>query len=367
VPILTADHFRRFLLPGFAFKAVVIGGGYATGREIAEFFLPSGAWGGLAAMILATAIWSLVAAATFWFARRTGAQDYRAFFAALLGRGWIAFEVAYILFAVLILAVFGAAAGAIGAAAFGWPPITGTLVLLIAITACVAFGNAGVERLFLWVSVLLYATYAAFFVLALTHFGDRMTTAFATAPAPSGDWVLGGVTYAGYNIIGAVVVLPVTRHFKRDRDAVVAGLVAGPLAMLPALLFFVSMVGFLPEVSDAVLPSDFLLTRLNQPLFHILFQVMILAALLESGSGTVHAINERMAHRLVRPLTPMIRSGAALLLLLPCMLLADRVGLVALIASGYRLLAGVLIVIYVLPLLATVALRRRQIAVPEAI
>jgi uncharacterized membrane protein YkvI len=63
----------------------------------------------------------------------------------------------------------------------------------------------------------------------------------------------------------------------------------------------------------------------------------------------------------------MIRSGAALLLLLPCMLLADRVGLVALIASGYRLLAGVLIVIYVLPLLATVALRRRQIAVPEAI
>ena len=44
--------FQRYLLPGFAFKAVVIGGGYATGRELAEFFLPSGAWGGLAAMAL---------------------------------------------------------------------------------------------------------------------------------------------------------------------------------------------------------------------------------------------------------------------------------------------------------------------------
>ncbi|MES2772187.1 MAG: type II secretion system protein, partial [Pseudomonadota bacterium] len=31
--------FQRFLLPGFAFKAVVIGGGYATGRELAEYFL----------------------------------------------------------------------------------------------------------------------------------------------------------------------------------------------------------------------------------------------------------------------------------------------------------------------------------------
>ena len=34
--------FRRFLLPGLGVKAVVIGGGYATGRELAEFFLSRG-------------------------------------------------------------------------------------------------------------------------------------------------------------------------------------------------------------------------------------------------------------------------------------------------------------------------------------
>ena len=54
-----SSRFQRFLLPGLAFKAVVIGGGYATGRELAEFFLPSGAWGGLAAMGLSTVIFSL--------------------------------------------------------------------------------------------------------------------------------------------------------------------------------------------------------------------------------------------------------------------------------------------------------------------
>ena len=32
----SSTWFQRFLLPGFAFKAVVIGGGYATGRELAE-------------------------------------------------------------------------------------------------------------------------------------------------------------------------------------------------------------------------------------------------------------------------------------------------------------------------------------------
>lgn len=352
------DRFRRFLLPGLAFKAVVIGGGYATGRELAEFFLPAGPWGGLAAMLLATAIWAVVAAATFHFAYRIGARDYRHFFGALLGRGWIAFELAYALFIVLILAVFGAAAGAIAAATLGLPAIVGTLALMIGIVACVTFGNAGVERVFVWVSILLYATYGVFLILALAGVGGRIAAAFAASPAPSGDWALGGITYAGYNIIGAVVILPVTRHFRSGRDAVIAGMIAGPLAMIPAVLFFVAMIAFLPEIGAAELPSDYILARLGHPAFHVLFQAMIFAALLESGTGAVHAINERIARSGLVTLGPLARAGAATGLLVPCMLIADRVGLVTLIASGYRALAWVLIVIYVLPLLIVVTLRR---------
>jgi uncharacterized membrane protein YkvI len=353
-----ADGLRRYLLPGLAFKAVVIGGGYATGRELAEFFLPSGPWGGLAAMLLATVIWSVVAAGTFRFAHAIGARDYRHFFQALLGRAWVAFELAYIVFIVLILAVFGAAAGAIAEATLGLPSVVGTLVLMTGITACVAFGNASVERVFLWVSVLLYATYAIFLVLALTTVGDRIAAAFAGSAAPAGDWALGGITYAGYNIVGAVIVLPVTRHFRSKRDATIAGLIAGPLAMLPALLFFVAMTAFLPEIAGAVLPSDYILSRLGQPAFHVLFQVMIFAALLESGAGAVHAINERVAKTRRVTLGPAMRAAAALALLVPCMLIAQRVGLVTLIAAGYRALAWALILLYVLPLLLVLALRR---------
>lgn len=360
-----ADRFRRYVLPGLAFKAVVIGGGYATGRELAEFFLPAGPWGGLFAMLLATLIWGLVAAATFRFAYLTRAQDYRAFFKALLGRGWVVFEAAYALFIVIVLAVFGAAAGAIGAATLGLPPLAGTLALMAGITACVAFGNAGVERVFVWVSVLLYATYAVFLVLALTGVGDRIAAAFAASPAPSGGWALGGLTYAGYNIVGAVIVLPVTRHFRSGKDALIAGAVAAPLAMLPALLFFVSMTAFLPEIADAVLPSDHMLTRLGHPWFHLGFQLMIFAALLESGTGMVHAINQRIAAARRMTLRPATRALLALALLIPCMLVAERVGLVGLIAAGYRALALAVILIYVLPLLLATLLGRAALAKPE--
>jgi L-asparagine transporter-like permease len=100
--------FQRFVLPGLAFKAVVIGGGYATGREIAEFFLPAGPWGGIAAMAVATAVWCVVCSTTFVFARRLRERDYRSFFRALLGRAWPVFEIAYVIFVVLILAVVAA-------------------------------------------------------------------------------------------------------------------------------------------------------------------------------------------------------------------------------------------------------------------
>ncbi len=114
-----------------------------------------------------------------------------------------------------------------------------------------------------------------FVVLAFTHFGDNIIAGFRT-DAPSQGWALGGLTYAGYNIIGAVVILPIVRHMTSDRDAVIAGIIAGPLAMLPALLFFVCMVAFYPAIANETLPSDFLLKRFDLPAFHILFQFMIL-------------------------------------------------------------------------------------------
>lgn len=350
-----SSWFQRFLLPGLALKAVIIGGGYATGRELAEYFVPSGPWGGLSAMLLATLIWSVVAAVTFALARKMGAYDYRAFFQGLLGPGWVAFELAYLIFVILILAVFGAAAGAIGAATFGWPELAGSILLAIGIIAFTAFGADTVETLFKYASMLIYAVYALFLIFALTSFGGLIAEGFANAPPPSGNWVAGGLTYASYNIVGAVIILPVLRHLTSQRDAVVAGIIAGPLTMLPAILFFVAMMAFYPAIGAETLPSDFLLRQMAVPGFHILFQLMIFAALLESGVGAIHAINERVSGvveaRGRPPLGTTARAAIGGVILIGCMFVAARIGLVDLIASGYRFLAWLFLIVFVAPLL----------------
>ena len=207
-----------------------------------------------------------------------------------------------------------------------------------------------------------------FIVLALWRFGIAVPGGFAAHPQTAG-WALSGLTYFGYNIIGAVVILPVLRHLTSDRDAVVAGVIAGPLTMLPALLFFIPMVAFYPEVQSATLPSDFMLQRIGIPAFHLLFQAMIFSALLESGTSSVHAINERINHAWQAPprahaVAPRAAASSRWCCWSAACSSPSRFGLVALIATGYRALAYVLLATFILPLrhrrhLAAVGTRQR--------
>ena len=348
-----ATPFQRILLPGLAFKAVVIGGGYATGRELSEFFMASGPAGGLLGMALSGVLWSLICALTFLFAYVTRSLDYRTFFEQLLGRFWVLFELAYVAVLLVMLSVFSAAAGTIAASTFGVPALAGSLALIAAITLSTSAGNASVEPVFKYVSIFLYAVYIVFVVVTVSKVGGRIESSIQSHPIPP-DWAIGGLTYAGYNVVGAVVVLPVVRHMASRTDAVVAGLLCGPLAILPAFLFFLCMAAYYREIAQVALPSDFVLSRLDLPVFAVVFQVMILAALVESGAGAINAINERLSNAPWRRgragLSPRLRVASSVGILTIASFVATEFGLIALIASGYRALAYLIILIFVVPL-----------------
>ena len=352
--------FQRFLLPGLAFKAVVIGGGYATGRELAEFFLPSGPLGGLQGMVLAMLIWSIVCALTYAFAHLVKAYDYRTFFRELLGPFWVAFEVAWLALLILILAVVSAAAGAIGASLFGWPDWIGTLVLAASIIGVTTGGTRAAEGLFRYSSTLIYSIYALFLVLALLSFGDRIGPAFAR-PVPTDGWAIAGVTYASYNVVAAAAILPFLRHLTSRRDALIAGALSGPLAMLPAILFFLCMAAFHPEVGGEALPSDFLLRQIGLPWFHLLFQLMIFFALLETGVGIVNAFQERLAAARGQGQGAFAsRLAVSAVLVLGSAFVASAVGLIGLIASGYSAFGWIMLILFVAPLITIGLWRLRR-------
>lgn len=346
------DAFRRWLLPGFVFQGVTIGGGYATGRELIEFFLPAGPVGGLLGMLVSMAVFGAVLAASFELVRLTRAYDYKSFFEVLLGRGWVLFEIAYILLLVVILAVIGAAAGEIAGRSFGLPPLAGTLALIGAIGLIVFHGSAVVEKATATLAIALYACYVVLIVWTFARFGDAIGQSF-DAPVGAG-WAMSGITYAGYNLSCAAGVFFCVRHATSRRDTITAGLLAGPITMLPAVLFFTAMMAFPAEIGAQSLPSAYVLGQLGAPGFELVFQLVIFGTLVDTGAPMLHAINERIARTLEsrgRTLPRAARPALSLGVLLLSIYGATAVGLVDLIAKGYGTLTWAFIVLMVIPVL----------------
>ncbi|MGH8081706.1 MAG: hypothetical protein ACREP7_14115, partial [Lysobacter sp.] len=111
--------FERLLVPGLVVQAVIVGGGYATGRELSEFFLAQGPLTGLLGLGVTALLFSAVSMLGFELARRQRAFDYRSFCAIFLGRFAFAFELGYFATLLLVLSVVSAAASELLRSMFG--------------------------------------------------------------------------------------------------------------------------------------------------------------------------------------------------------------------------------------------------------
>ncbi|UCD25213.1 MAG: hypothetical protein JSW51_04630, partial [Gemmatimonadota bacterium] len=275
--------FRKYLLPGFVFQSVVIAGGYGTGRELVEFFLSYGPLGGLLAMLLvSTVIWSAVCAASYEFARMFKSYDYRSFFTHLLGKGWPLFEICYFALLLIILAVIAAAAGSILEETFRLHYLVGVLGMMGAVGYLVFRGSATIEKVLASWSLVLYSVYIVLFVWSIAKFGGATAAALSDG-VKQPSWVIGGVRYAAYNLAIIPAVLFAVRHTETRKEAVSAGLLTGPIAMIPALLFYLAISGQYPEILDRPVPANHMLELLGSRAFQIVFQVVLFGTLIETG------------------------------------------------------------------------------------
>jgi len=348
----TSPFFRKYLLPGLVFQSVVIAGGYGTGREIIEYFLNFGPLGGLLGMVcVTTVLWSVILAVTFEFARTFRAYDYRTYFRLLLGRFWFVFEAFYLFAMLLVLAVVGSAAGVMLRDNFGMPYAAGVLIMLLGIGFLTFKGAAIIEQFLAGWSIVLYVSYALVFIAAVMKYGSSISAAVAGGDIRPG-FVLGGFKYALYNFNIIAAVLFCLHHLETRREAVTAGILGGVIGILPAILFFIAVSSHYPDVLAEEIPMVYLLSKIGSPLLLTLIQIVIFGTLIETGTGLIHAVNERIHSvyrergkelpRIMRPLT------AALLILISLGL--SRFGLINLIAKGYGASSWGFLVIFVIPL-----------------
>ena len=362
--IISNSTFQRIWLPGFMLQSVVIGGGYATGRELVEFFLSAGPMRGLFGILVATALFSIASVLCFELARLTRTYNYRSFFGELLGPAWFLYEIAYFVLCLLVLAVVAAASGEIFGVQWHLHRWIGIALLMLPIGILAFYGTAMIEKVLAFWSFVLYAVYIVLVACYLWYFGGALDDDFTAGPAGVG-WFLKGVSYFGYNLAVIPLVLFCVPHLRSRGDAVKAGLLSGPLVMIPAALFYLAMSASYPEILDSAVPSDFMMQRLNMGWLQTLFYIVVFGTFVETGVAFVHALNERVALRYAaqqRTMPRWLRPAIATFALSVAVVLALRFGIIELIARGYGTLTWVFILVFALPLGTIGVLKIRRLS-----
>jgi len=285
--------------------------------------------------------------------------DYRRFLRALLGRGWFAYELCFMVLLVIVLAVTGAAAGRVLAETFGIEPLSGTLAMLAAVVACNFFGRRLVAMTLTAGALALSSGLLAYGVLVWRAADAAILETFRAAP-DVGDWVTDAAKFTMYNSALVPVLLYATTAIERRGQAVVSALCAACAGVLPALVLHLSFMAHYPAITAEAVPAYWMMTRYASQAFLLVYVGLLFMTIVQTGVGVLQGLNERLdawrletSQRVFPPVFHAVVAGMVTVL----SLVMSRFGIIDLIAKGYGTLAWGFLVVFTLPLL-TVGLWR---------
>tara|TARA_B100001250_G_scaffold123825_2_gene105211 strand:+ start:2361 stop:3446 length:1086 start_codon:yes stop_codon:yes gene_type:complete len=361
--MLRSNWFKKYLLPGFIFQSFVIGGGYGTGREIVEFFLLMGPRNGIYGMLVSMVIWCIVLACTFELSRQFKSYDYRSFLINILGRGWILYEFTYLIGLILVISVLGSAAGNLTMEVLGIPTILGTVVMIFMVGILAFFGSRIIEAFLSYWSIFLYIVFLVLIIWINSIYGHQITNNFSL-PEETGSWFKNGIMYAAYNVGPVAAILFCLINIETRREAITSGILAGIIAIIPGFMIYYSLVSFYPAINEETIPTNFILDKIGSTPFKLSFQLILFGTFIETGVGLIHGFNERVSNWLKTEknmdLSRSNRFIISTVLLVISIFIAEKFGLVDLIANGYGTLTWAYWLVFVIPVLF-VAIKKNYI------
>lgn len=155
--------YARYILPGVLLQSVLIGGGYATGREIYSYGAKFGSMGWIAGLTIGIGF-ALFAFLTFEICRIYKVYDYKNYIQKVIGPLWPVMDILTVLIAILLIAVMAAATGSIFEQA-GMPNILGSVVIVLICGFLNFKGSKLIEKFESMGTILLYGGY----ILSLIH------------------------------------------------------------------------------------------------------------------------------------------------------------------------------------------------------
>lgn len=224
--------WRRFVVPGLVFQAVLSGGGYATGREIWEYIARFGT-NGLAGTAVIAVGFFVVLFLSGELARRTASFNYRRWSKELLGVAWPLFDLLFVAMAVIAIAVVTSAATSVATERANVPYTLASILIIAVIAVLASMPRRLLERYEASGAVLLTILY-----VFVAFFASRGAAPVAQSDAatPVSGWLVASVLYVGYNLVVVPTCLFTFDRARNRADVAIASAVAAMIACVPILL-----------------------------------------------------------------------------------------------------------------------------------
>lgn len=352
----------KYLLPGIILQSVLIGGGYATGREIVEYGAKFGAYGWLSGFATFLGFF-IVSALTFEYLRLHKIYDFKSFIKGIAGPLCHVFDVVYFFFMIIIIAVMSSATGAIVEQTTGLNYWYGVGAITVIVGILNFYGEKLIESFETFGTIILYIGYIMFSYLVISSDTGNIARVFETNDSSfmpgttEMDALWAGIIYMAFNL----VVLPasfftVKRQTSRQQT-VVSGFIAGLLMTIPWFLTYYAVMVYYPskEVLGAQVPWVVMMQSCGAPGWLYAFFGLVMGwTLIETSTGIIHAMIERVDTGLVENGKPKMsrgQKGIMTLIILVASTVMAQIGIIDLIAKAYNALAYAFIAIFLVPLL----------------
>ncbi|MFC2164103.1 hypothetical protein ACFLT2_03790 [Acidobacteriota bacterium] len=348
------------LAVAFVWFTTHFGGGFASGRQVVEFFTQYG-WYALFMPIFTVAIMAGVYYFSWKFAAEKKLFDYRswanAYFQPVQFILANVYEVLFNLILITATAVAFATGGAVIEEAFGTPYILNTIVIAFAIFFLTIYGADMVRKAAAWSALViivgLLAVYGSHFIARFPQLLEILNS--APNPKGFGPALWNAVVYAGFQatLIGAFVA--VADVLKDRRDALKATLWGFAVNGCFLWLASVVLLSFYPAILPERVPVLYVINKgFGFKWMEFAVSLLILFAVISTGVNLIFGGAKRIVTVWAKNENPsrtravnVVASGVYVVITWAIALF----GLIPLIAKGYGYIGYIAIFALIIPVL----------------
>ncbi len=280
-----------------AFVGVIVGAGFASGRELLLMFANFGVWGLLGAVVSA-ALFTFLGMALAGMGSRLRAQSHKDVVYALCGRhlgAGVDIMITFFMFAVTVVMLAGG--GALLEQQFAIPALYGSVAVTVIVVSIVCLdvhkviGLIGAVTPFLILTAVAVALYG---VATRDLSLSALNQLASQQEAGASHWLLGALLYVSYNIVAGVPILAIMGGAaKSEKQAVWGGLLGGGLLGLLMLVMSLGLLSRLDSVADLPMPMLSIATEVS-PILGLIMAVIILLMILNTAVGTLYSFSARL-------------------------------------------------------------------------